>query len=268
MPRPIVTLLTDFGTADHYAAAMKGVMMCICPDARFLDISHEVTPFAVAEAAYTLAQSWRLFPKGTIHLVVVDPGVGSARKPILAEAGGHFFVAPDNGVLSMVLDAVPQHTIREITASEYFRQPVSQTFHGRDIFAPVAAHLAAGVPPEKFGEVIDDAVRLGFGKPVQIAENNWTGMILKIDWFGNIVTSFHAEQFAWVATQPFELRVGSGAVRRFCANYASAQSEEPFVIAGSGGYLEISANEGNAAKVLGVSLGASVQLSPLTEPRP
>jgi S-adenosyl-L-methionine hydrolase (adenosine-forming) len=138
MPRPIITLLTDFGTADHYAAAMKGVMMCICPDAHLLDISHLVTPFAIPEAAYTLAQSWRLFPKGTIHVVVVDPGVGSARRPILAEAGGHLFVAPDNGVLSMVLGAVPEYTVREITASEYFRQPVSQTFHGRDIFAPVA----------------------------------------------------------------------------------------------------------------------------------
>jgi S-adenosylmethionine hydrolase len=260
MPRPIVTLVTDFGTADHYAAAMKGVMMCICPDARFLDISHEVTPFAIPEAAYTLAQAWRLFPKGTIHLVVVDPGVGSARLPILAEAGGHFFVAPDNGVLSMVLDAVSQHTIREITASEYFRQPVSQTFHGRDIFAPVAAHLAAGVPPEKFGEPIDDAVRFSFGKPVQTAENNWTGMVLKIDWFGNIVTNFHADQFAWVAEQPFELRAGSGTVNGYFRSYAEAQTKEPFVIKGSGGYLEISAHEANAAKILRVASGAPVEL--------
>jgi len=260
MPRPIVTLLTDFGTADHYAAAMKGVMMCICPDARFLDISHEVTPFAVAEAAYTLAQACRLFPQGTIHLVVVDPGVGSARRPILAEVGGHFFVAPDNGVLSMVFDAVPQHTIREITASEYFRQPVSQTFHGRDIFAPVAAHLAAGVRPEKFGEVIDDAVRFSFGKPVQTAEGSWTGIALKIDWFGNIITNFHADQFAWVAEQLFELRAGSGVVSSYFRSYAEAETKEPFVIKGSGGYLEISVNEESAAKFLGVEPGAPLQL--------
>ena len=260
MPRPIVTLLTDFGSADHYAAAMKGVMMCICPDARFLDISHEVTPFAIPEAAYTLAQAWRLFPKGTIHLVVVDPGVGSARRPILAEAGGHVFVAPDNGVLSMVLDAVPQHTIREISASEYFRQPVSQTFHGRDIFAPVAAHLAAGVPLEKFGDTIGDAVRSSFGKPVQTAENSWTGMVLKIDWFGNIITNFHAEQFAWVAERPFELRAGSGVVSSYSRSYAEAQTNEPFVIKGSGGYLEISANEADAAKILAVASGAPLQL--------
>jgi S-adenosylmethionine hydrolase len=235
-------------------------MMCICPDARFLDISHEVTPFAVAEAAYTLAQAWRLFPKGTIHLVVVDPGVGSARRPILAEAGGHLFVAPDNGVLSMVLDAVPHHTIREITASEYFRQPVSQTFHGRDIFAPVAAHLGAGVPPEKFGETIDDAVRLGFGKPVQTAEGSWTGMILKIDWFGNVITNFSAEQFSWVADHAFEMSLGSGVVSSYYRSYAEAQTKEPFVIKGSGGYLEISTNEGNASKILPVEPGAPVEL--------
>ncbi|MGD1069603.1 MAG: SAM-dependent chlorinase/fluorinase [Bryobacteraceae bacterium] len=260
MPRPIITLLTDFGTADHYAAAMKGVMMCICPDAHLLDISHLVTPFAIPEAAYTLAQSWRLFPKGTIHVVVVDPGVGSARRPILAEAGGHLFVAPDNGVLSMVLGAVPEYTVREITASEYFRQPVSQTFHGRDIFAPVAAHLAAGVPPEKFGASLDDAVRLDFGKPIQTADGSWTGMVLKIDWFGNIVTNFDEEQFGWVREQAFEVRVGSGVVRRYCRSYAEAQTKEPFVIAGSGSYLEISANEQNAAKILGVQAGAPVEL--------
>jgi hypothetical protein len=260
MPRPIITLLTDFGTADHYAGAMKGVMMCICPDAQLLDISHDVTPFAIPEAAYTLAESWRMFPKGTIHVVVVDPGVGSARRPILAEAGGHFFVAPDNGVLSMVLDAVPEYSIREITATEYFRQPVSRTFHGRDIFAPVAAHLAAGVPPANFGERIDDAVRLGFGKPVRTAEGNWLGMVLKIDWFGNIVTNFNAEAFSWVREQPFELRVGSGSVRLYCSSYAAAPAGEVFAITGSGGYLEVSANEGSAAKMLGVEPGAPVEL--------
>ena len=135
---------------------MKGVILGICPEARLVDISHEVTPYAITEAAYTLAQAWRCFPSGTIHLIVVDPGVGSARRPIVVEAAGHYFVAPDNGVLSMLYDAVPAHAVREISASDFFRQPVSRTFHGRDIFAPTAAHLATGVDPAEFGQIIED----------------------------------------------------------------------------------------------------------------
>ena len=145
MKPTVITLLTDFGSADHYAGAMKGVLLGICPDAQLVDISHEITPYAIAEAAFSLAQAWTCFPEGTVHLIVVDPGVGSSRRPILAEAAGHCFVAPDNGVLTMLYDAAPAHAVREITASRYFRQPVSRTFHGRDIFAPVAAPLANGL---------------------------------------------------------------------------------------------------------------------------
>src|SRR5579872_6278353 len=135
MNRPIITLLTDFGTSDHYVAAMKGVMLTICPDARLMDITHEVQPYAIGDAAFTLSQAWPYFPKGSVHLIVVDPGVGSARRPIVAEAGGHLFVAPDNGVLTMVAaSAGSGFRAREITAGEFFRQPVSRTFHGRDIF--------------------------------------------------------------------------------------------------------------------------------------
>src|SRR5450432_870609 len=141
---PIITLLTDFGLVDHFVGVVKGVILGICPEARMVDITHAVTPFEIAEAGFLLAQSWRYFPKGTIHMAVVDPGVGSSRRAILAEAGGHFFVAPDNGLLSLVF-AEEEHRVREITARRYFREPVSQTFHGRDVFAPVAAHLAAGV---------------------------------------------------------------------------------------------------------------------------
>src|SRR5580698_5609718 len=142
MKRPVITLLTDFGSADHYVGAMKGILLSICPDAQLVDISHEITPYAIAEAAFTLAQAWTCFPEGTVHLIVVDPGVGSARRPILAEAGGHYFVAPDNGVLTMLFASTAKHNAREITTARYFRKPVSQTFHGRDIFAPVAARLA------------------------------------------------------------------------------------------------------------------------------
>ncbi len=236
-------------------------MIGICPHARLVDISHDITPFAIPEAAYTLSQAWSYFPAGTIHLVVVDPGVGSARRPVLAEAGGHLFVTPDNGILTMVLDAVPEHTVREITASNYFRQPVSRTFHGRDIFAPVAAHLAAGVPPSKFGERIDDVLRPGFGRPVCTSEGNWTGVVLSIDRFGNIVTNFDWASFHRVGERPFTLRVGSQSVRQYYASYASAHPGELFVIRGSGGYLEVSANQAHAAKILGVDTGKQVVIA-------
>src|SRR5579871_4616372 len=132
MPRPIVTLATDFGLSDHYVGTMKGVILGICPQAQIVDISHDVAPFAIAEGAYVIAQAYRYFPKKTVHVVVVDPGVGGARRAIVAEAGGQLFVAPDNGVLAMIY-AREKHRVRVITNDRYFRKPVSRTFHGRDI---------------------------------------------------------------------------------------------------------------------------------------
>jgi hypothetical protein len=150
MPAPILTLTSDFGLTDHYVAAMKGVILSICPQARMVDISHGVSPYDIAEGAYLIAQAYPFFPRKTVHVVVVDPGVGTARRPILLEAAGQYFVGPDNGVLSMVYSR-EKHKVRLISNDRYFRKPVSRTFHGRDIFSPVAAHLAAGVPPPRLG---------------------------------------------------------------------------------------------------------------------
>jgi S-adenosylmethionine hydrolase len=260
MKRPVITLLTDFGCADHYAAAMKGVMLGICPNAQLVDISHEIPPYAITEAAFTLVQSWRYFPKGTVHLVVVDPGVGSARRPILIEAGGHRFVAPDNGVLTMLFDSEASHKAREITASRYFRQPVSQTFHGRDVFAPVAAHLAMGVAPARFGKRIGDYVRLDFARPARTAPKQWTGVILKIDRFGNLITNFASEVSKRLAREPFEIRIGTHCVSVLASNYAEMRAGELFVIAGSAGFLEVSMNQASAAASIGVQPGGSVNL--------
>ncbi|MDQ1472902.1 MAG: hypothetical protein QOJ99_4382 [Bryobacterales bacterium] len=241
----IVTLLTDFGLADHYVGAMKGAVLSVCPQAQLIDISHEVAPYQILQAAYTLSQAWQTFPAGTIHLVVVDPGVGSARRPILVEAGGHYFIAPDNGVLTMVLNSQPRYAATHLTARQYFRQTVSQTFHGRDIFAPVAGHLATGVPPADFGEAIDDPVIL----PI-------TGMVLSIDRFGNIITSF-----GWDDLDPgFELILGDTVIQRRCRSYSEAQLGELFAIKGSGGFVEVSLNQGNAARALGVSRGTTVEI--------
>jgi S-adenosylmethionine hydrolase len=260
MKRPVITLLTDFGSMDHYTGAMKGVLLGVCPDAQLVDISHEIAPYAITEAAYTLAQAWTCFPEGTVHLIVVDPGVGSARRPIVAEAAGHRFVAPDNGVLTMLYDAVPAHEVREITASRYFRQPVSRTFHGRDIFAPIAAHLANGVKAAEFGERIGDYQRLSFARPVHTGANAWEGTILKIDRFGNLITNLDTEGWRTIAARHFEIAIGMGRVSRMASNYAEMEPGELYLIAGSSGFLEISRNRGSAAEAVGARPGDAVKL--------
>ena len=260
MKRPVITLLTDFGSADHYTCAMKGVILGLCPDAQLVDISHEITPYAISEAAFTLSQAWTCFPAGTVHIVVVDPGVGSARRPILVEAAGHHFAAPDNGVLTMLYDAVPAHEVREITASRYFRQPVSRTFHGRDIFAPVAANLANGLPAAEVGKQLEDYLRLGFAKPARKGLGTWVGTILKVDHFGNLITNLDSEAWKQLASEPFEMRVADGVVSRMASNYAEVETGEFFAIAGSAGFLEVSLNRGNAAKASGAKSGDALEI--------
>ncbi len=238
---------------------MKGVMLGICPGAQLVDISHEITPYAIPEAAFTLEQAWRCFPEGTVHLVVVDPGVGSARRPILVEAGGHCFVAPDNGVLTMLYESTVKQRVREITASSHFREPVSQTFHGRDIFAPVAAQIAGGLQPSRLGRRIDDYARLDFAKPVRRGPKRWTGAVLKIDRFGNVITNF--ESAAWtLVDQRFEMKIGRRSVTSLARHYAGMKTGELFAIAGSAGYLEISMDQKSAAETVGARAGSLVEL--------
>jgi S-adenosyl-L-methionine hydrolase (adenosine-forming) len=260
MLKPILTLTTDFGLSDHYVGVMKGVILSICPDARIADITHETTPYDIAEGAYLIAQAWRYFPKKTVHVVVVDPGVGTTRRPIVMEAGGHFFVAPDNGVLSMIYGR-EKHRIRLVSADRYFRQPVSRTFHGRDIFAPVAAHLAKGVPASRLGRRIDDYLRPAFEKPQQTGKHAWSGRILKIDRFGNIVTNFHAADFPDLEKRDFLVTVGGRQIGVLARNYAEAGAGELFVIVGSSGYLEVSGNQISAAKEAGCASGGPVELN-------
>ena len=254
---PVISLTTDFGTADHYVGTMKGVILGIAPDARIVDISHEVQPFEIASGAYLIAQAARWFPPKSIHVVVVDPGVGSARRPILMEAAGHYFIAPDNGVLSMILE---NEKVRHITADRYLLQPLSNTFHGRDIFAPVAAHLAAGVPPSSFGKRIDDHVRLDFFRPRRTGKRVWTGVVLHIDRFGNLITNFHIDEFPDVNTREFQLNIGLEKLARLAPNFSEIPKGELTAIAGSSGYLEVVANQASAAKRLGCGTGAPVEL--------
>ena len=256
---PIITVITDFGLRDHYVAAMKGVILGICPGAGIIDVTHEVSSFEVAEAAFLLSQTWVCFPKKTVHIVVVDPGVGSMRRPILAEVEGHRFVAPDNGVLTPVLTR-EGCKVRHITTEKYFRRPVSRTFHGRDIFAPVAAHLASGATSSKMGPLIDNHLRLTFERPSRTARRGWTGAILHVDHFGNIVTNIPVAEFPHIEQQPFEVVIGCRSVDQLAQNYAEMRPGELFAIVGSSGYLEISANQASAARLLGCETGAPVEL--------
>jgi S-adenosyl-L-methionine hydrolase (adenosine-forming) len=258
--RPIITLTTDFGIDDHFVGVMKGVVLGIQPAAQIIDISHGVQPYDIGDGAFTIAQAYRYFPKKTIHVVVVDPGVGSARRPLLAEMAGQYFVAPDNGVLSMVFSR-EQHKVRHITNERYFLQPVSRTFHGRDVFSPVAAHLAAGVTAGKFGKLIDDYIRASFDQPARTSKHTWTGAILKTDHFGNLFTNFHIDQFPSIRTHAFSLNAGLQAITRLALTFSDCDPGELFVVVGSSGYLEVAASQASAAKALGCGAGSPVKLT-------
>jgi S-adenosylmethionine hydrolase len=261
MPRPVITLTTDFGLTDHFVGVMKGVIFGIQPTARVIDISHGVPPYDIAGGAFTIAQAYRYFPRRTIHVVVVDPGVGSTRRPLLAEMAGQYFIAPDNGVLSIVFAREAPARVRHITAEKYFLHPVSRTFHGRDVFSPVAAHLAAGVTPAKLGKRIDDYIRASFDKPAHTRKHTWTGIILKADHFGNLATNFHIDQFPSLRTHAFSLQMGVKAITRLALTFSECAPGELFAIVGSSGYVELAASEASAAQALGCRPGSPVELT-------
>ena len=261
--RPVITLTTDFGLNDHFVGALKGVIVDIVPEAQIVDISHAVQAFDVLDGALAIAQSYSYFPNGTIHMVVVDPGVGTTRRPILASSDGYHFVAPDNGVLSMVYAKEERIHVRHITSEHYFRQPVSNTFHGRDIFAPVAAYLAKQVDSHKFGDEIEDYVKFAAPRPKPAGENRIRGVVLKIDRFGNLITNVTPTDvpalFAAKAA-PFKIVVGSKEVTDIRTAYAEGAPGEVFGILGSMGYLEIVANRAPAAQLTGAGKGSEVSI--------
>jgi len=258
--RPIITLTTDFGPNDHFVGTMKGVILEIVPDAAIVDICHSVQAFDVLDGALTISQAYSYFPTGTVHVVVVDPGVGSARRPIVASSDGFHFVAPDNGVLSLVYAREPRVHVRHITSEHYFRLPVSNTFHGRDIFAPVAAYLAKQVDTIKFGEEIEDFVRFNAPKPKMLEPNKLRGVVLKVDRFGNLVTNITPEDAhaLFQEDSACKIMVGTREVAGLRSNYAEGAPGEIFGILGSMGFLEIAANRASAAQLAGVGKGTEV----------
>ena len=259
--RPCVTLITDFGTTDHYAGTMKGVILNINPEVQIVDICHRIAAYDVFEAAYALVQSYRFFPPDTIHLVVVDPGVGSTRRPILANAGHYRFVAPDNGVLSLLYGREENVSVRHITADHYFLNPVSHTFQGRDVFAPVAGWLSRGVEEEKFGELITDYAKFSSPKPRRVGEGLIKGMTLKVDSFGNLITNISPEDVPELFSEnppPFRIIINQQEVTRLNLSYSMGRPSEVFAIVGSSGFIEICTNRGSAARMLKANRGMEV----------
>ncbi|MGC2622626.1 MAG: SAM-dependent chlorinase/fluorinase [Candidatus Acidiferrales bacterium] len=260
MARPIITITTDFGSADSLVGSMKGVILSIQPDAEIVDITHKILPYDLLDAALAIGTAYKFFPPRTIHIVVVDPGVGTERRPVLATAGQHYFVAPDNGVLSMVYQSEESLTVRHITSEHYFLQPVSNTFHGRDIFSPVAAWLSKNGQSLAFGEEITDFVRFTLPKP-KPAGNGVKGVVLRTDNFGNLLTNFREEDLPQVlAGSNFKMRVGTAEISRFAQTFGNGGPNEPILILGSSGFFEVAVNRGSAEKTTGAARGTEVSV--------
>jgi S-adenosylmethionine hydrolase len=257
MSRPTVALLTDFGTRDHYAGTLKGVMLGICPDATLVDIAHDVPAHDVLAGALELAACYRYFPRGTIFLVVVDPGVGSSRRGIAADVGDYKFVAPDNGVLSAVFRESPPKKVVELTERKYALPTVSRTFEGRDRFAPAAAHLAKGIALTALGKSISNYCSIEMPAPTA-SDHELRGEVVRIDRFGNLITNIDRRTFEhFGGTQSIAIDAGGKEVPRIVTTYAEAPAGELCALFGSTDHLEIAINAGDAAAVLGLGRGAA-----------
>ena len=259
---PHITFLSDFGTREYYVSAVKGVILQQCPEAKIIDISHQIHSHDLLEAAFTLACAAPYFPRGTVHLAVVDPGVGSDRRGIAATDGKHFFAGPDNGILSLVFDQTETLHVFSIEAEHYYRQPLSATFHARDVFAPIAAQLAKGIAIGKLGPEISDPVRLHLPPLKALGDGQFEALVLHIDKFGNLITSVRPEDLKGLGLpqQNLRFRVGETLIDKHRSFYAQAQPNELFSILGSAGYYEISCCRQPAANRLGVRRGAKIQV--------
>ena len=262
-PKPLVTLLTDFGARDPFVGIMKGVILGICPDASLVDLCHEVPVHDVLGASFLLQTAVPAFPAGTIHVAVVDPGVGGPRRPILAEIDGQMFVAPDNGLLTHRFASAGRRRVRHLVAQEYWRHPVSASFHGRDIFAPVAGHLAAGVEPARFGPEIGDPACLEIPRPTADSTGRILGTVMWVDRFGNCITNIAQKEIEAIAG------AGGGSIRVYAGGralgilvgwFGAVRPGEAGAIRGSAGYVELFRNRGDLARQWSLAPGDQVLL--------
>jgi S-adenosylmethionine hydrolase len=258
--RPIITLLTDFGWGDGYIGAIKGVILSINPDCHIIDLAHEVTPHDVMRAALVLEQTYPFFPSGTIHVVVVDPGVGGPRRSLVLETGDHRFVGPDNGCFTFVLKRQKEIKAYELTEEQFHLPRVSNTFHGRDIFAPVAAHLSTGVPPAAMGPpiAIADLTSLAIPDPVSEGET-LQGEVIGVDSFGNLVTNISQERLgAFAPDGSVVIEIGEERIKGLKSSYGEGTAGEVIALWGSGGLLEISLKEQSLHRERGWGRGEHV----------
>ena len=261
---PVITLTTDFGFNDHFAGVMKGVILSINPEAKLVDITHNIAPFQIKEAAFLLNNFFSYFPPKTIHLIVADPGVGTKRRAIIVKTRDYLFVAPDNGVLSYIYKNEKDFKVYEITRDKYFLKPVSQTFHGRDIFAPVAAHLSRGVSPDKFGKIIKEFEHFPVSEAV-FEKNHIKGEILCCDRFGNLITNITKKNFEKALALPnckiFKIGTKSFRIDNLSSSYSAGKPDTLSAIWGSHGYLEIFLKNGNAHSKFGIKPGLKIMIS-------
>jgi S-adenosyl-L-methionine hydrolase (adenosine-forming) len=260
---PIITLTTDFGYADPFVGIMKGAILCITPNLHIVDLNHGIAPQDIRAAALTLAASVDYFPQGTIHVAVVDPGVGSERRPILIHSGGQYFVGPDNGVFSFALKDKQSLLIVHLSNEAYFLQPKSRTFHGRDIFAPVAAHLAAGVPVAEFGAPSKDWVSLPW-PAVERAGAAIVGEVLYIDRFGNLFTNIHERDLTGVAEEKIRVHLNEVKIQGLAQNYAAGARKTYIALVNSWGLVEIASYKDSAASRSQARIGDKVRVELLT----
>lgn len=263
--RPIVALVSDFGTQDHYVGAMKGAVLSVCPEAQLVDVVHDLPPHDVDAGSFAVAAAAEAFPPGTVFLAVVDPGVGTARRALAVQTEAHRFVAPDNGLLTLVLADHASARVHAITNAGLFRFHVSNTFHGRDVFGPVAGHLARGMPIEEVGPPAEDPHRLALPDVRRRSETEWEAEVVHLDRFGNLTTNLSerglSEILSHFGGDPNEVVVVvEGAVLPLVRTYGDVSEGEACALVGSSRRLEIAIHGGSAARLLGAARGASVRI--------
>ncbi len=266
----IITLLTDFGLKDSYVGVMKGVILSIFRPATIVDITHQIASGAVLQAALTIRDAYRFFPKGTVHLAVVDPGVGTKRRPILILADGHFFIGPDNGIFQAIVEEHGKKTIHHLVNTAFFLPQLSSTFHGRDLFAPAAAHLLSGVAPSKMGPRIHDPAYLAI-PTVQKIGASLHGQVVHIDHFGNLITNIHEREISRFSNCPdLVIQAGGLSIRGLKRTYADVPKGHFLALMGSAGFLEIAVHGGRASDSLRIDgkseskMGTAVEVRPST----
>lgn len=259
-PCGVITLMTDFGTNDHFVGVMKGVILNINPQVQIVDITHTIPPQDVHGAAFLINSTYRYFPAGAIHVVVVDPGVGSRRRAIVCQTDTAYFVCPDNGVLSYILGNDTAHRVVALGNTDYWLSEVSNTFHGRDIFAPAAAHLSRGISLSQFGDAVNNVVRLPIQIP-QVTKTAIVGSVIWVDRFGNLITNLTSDMLeSFGMNDGFVVKAGTAEIHRLNRAYAESEEGECLAIIGSSGYLEISINQGSASQVIGLKRNDVIEI--------